>query len=108
MGKGGTDIEGEAARAAAVDEMLLRLRWDDRDKGARIRLSMIVSRIWDGLEGIESGKPIPSALWLTDDRGQDARLSEVAPSRFSPPERGERCDSQSGSSEGVGDDWKVI
>jgi len=33
--------------------MLLRLRWDDSDATARARLSEIVGRIWDGLEGVD-------------------------------------------------------
>ncbi|CAK0817473.1 unnamed protein product [Prorocentrum cordatum] len=46
--------------------MLLRLRWDDADAGARARLSEIVGRIWDGLQGVDLAEaaPIPSALWL--------------------------------------------
>jgi len=63
-------------RAAAVNEMLLRLRWDDRDELARAKLTRIVACIWDGLEG----RPVPfeppsSALWLDD--GKDADIPEA-------------------------------
>jgi len=63
----GRDTSGPEARAEAVEEMLFRLRWDDSDAGARARLSEIVGRIWDGLEGVDltGAKPIPSALWLS-------------------------------------------
>jgi len=59
---------GDAACAEAVEEMLLRLRWDDTDDRARAKLSQIVARIWNGLEGVDlTGKPpLPSALWLHD------------------------------------------
>jgi len=60
------ETSGEAARKEAVEEMLLRLRWDDSNERARAKLSQIVARIWDGLEGLDlSGRPpLPSALWL--------------------------------------------
>mmetsp|Transcript_145095 Transcript_145095/g.404247 ORF Transcript_145095/g.404247 Transcript_145095/m.404247 type:complete len:1306 (-) Transcript_145095:182-4099(-) len=60
------DTAGDEARREAVAEMLLRLRWDDNDDRARAKLSHIVARIWDGLEGVDlSGRPpLSSALWL--------------------------------------------
>eukprot|EP00746_Dinoflagellata_sp_MGD_P163177 gnl/MRDRNA2_/MRDRNA2_91080_c0_seq1.p1 gnl/MRDRNA2_/MRDRNA2_91080_c0~~gnl/MRDRNA2_/MRDRNA2_91080_c0_seq1.p1 ORF type:complete len:1351 (-),score=292.33 gnl/MRDRNA2_/MRDRNA2_91080_c0_seq1:286-4338(-) len=63
------DTSGDEARAEAVEEMLLRLRWDDSNDGARAKLSSIVGRIWDGLEGVDlTGKePLSSALWLNDE-----------------------------------------
>merc|ERR1711904_732936 len=65
----GRDTSGDEARAEAVEEMLLRLRWDDRDESARIKLKSIVARIWDALEGVDlTGKaPLSSALWIDDD-----------------------------------------
>merc|ERR1719401_143290 len=42
------DTSGDEVRSEAVAEMLLRLRWDDSDAGARARLSQLVARIWDG------------------------------------------------------------
>jgi len=70
LGRLGKETSGEAARDEAVAEMLLRLRWDDSDSVARAKLSVIVARIWDGLEGVDlSGEaPISSALWLDDGR----------------------------------------
>jgi len=67
------ETSGEEARREAVAEMLLRLRWDDRDQTARKKLSAIVGRIWDDLEGVDltSKPPISSALWLDDTDGQD-------------------------------------
>merc|ERR1719215_461323 len=51
----------------AVAEMLLRLRWDDSDDGARVRLSRILAQIWDRLDGQDTGSAaIPSALWLDE------------------------------------------
>jgi hypothetical protein len=64
---------GDQARQEAVEEMLLRLRWDDSDETARKKLSKIVARIWDDLEGIDvSGyAPLSSALWLDDDMSNE-------------------------------------
>jgi len=53
-------------REEAVQEMLLRLRWDDHDVKARAKLSFIIENIWDGLSGVET-KPVSSALWLSDE-----------------------------------------
>jgi len=52
-----------------VEEMLLRLRWDDSDDMARRKLTKIIARIWDDLEGVDlTGQPpLSSALWLDDD-----------------------------------------
>lgn len=63
------DTSGDEARTEAVEEMLLRLRWDDDDTSARTKLSSIVGRIWDGLEGVDltDKKPLSSALWLDDE-----------------------------------------
>jgi hypothetical protein len=63
------DTSGDQARQEATEEMLLRLRWDDSDEKARKKLSKIVARIWDDLEGVDvSGyAPVSSALWLEDD-----------------------------------------
>merc|ERR1712232_392043 len=63
------ETAGEEARKEAVAEMLLRLRWDDTDSRARSKLSKIVARIWDALEGLDVAvmPPISSALWLEDD-----------------------------------------
>jgi len=63
------DTSGDTAREEAVGEMLLRLRWDDSNVMARAKLSQIVGRIWDGLEGIdlEGRPPLSSALWLDVD-----------------------------------------
>ena len=58
---------GPKAREEAVQEMLLRLRWDRRDNRARLKLSKIVAQIWDGLEGISPLKPLTSALWIADE-----------------------------------------
>jgi len=67
------ETSGDAARTAAVAEMLLRLRWDDKDDKARVKLSKMVATIWDGLEGVDQSatEPISSALWLdeVEDRG---------------------------------------
>jgi len=62
------ETSGDAARTAAVAEMLLRLRWDDKDDKARVKLSKMVATIWDGLEGVDqsAAEPISSALWLDD------------------------------------------
>lgn len=58
---------GERRKEAAIQELLLRLPWDDSDKQARDKLSKILACIWDSLEGtIHKGKPLPSALWLDD------------------------------------------
>lgn len=59
---------GSHAREAAVEELLLRLPWDDSDQQARAKLSKILACIWSGLEGLDrSGEPLSSALWLGDD-----------------------------------------
>ena len=61
------DARQADVRAAAVREMLLRLRWDDRDAVARAKLSHIVGAIWDDLAGVPAmGGPLSSALWLPD------------------------------------------
>merc|ERR1719399_342379 len=44
---------GDEAHEEAVEEMLLRLRWDDSDSRARAKLKQIVGRIWDDLEGVD-------------------------------------------------------
>jgi len=54
------------SRDKAVQEMLLRLRWDDRNVRARAKLALIVGNIWDGLSGMQT-KPVSSALWLSDE-----------------------------------------
>jgi len=55
----------DCLRELAVEEMLLRLRWDDSDARARANLSKMVAQIWAGLEGYElEGGSVPSALWL--------------------------------------------
>merc|ERR1712187_177708 len=59
-------------REEAVNEMLLRLRWNDDCIQSRNKLSQIVGRIWDGLEGVKSSDgPVSSALWLIDDEEED-------------------------------------
>merc|ERR1712232_39917 len=62
------DTSGDEVRAEAVAEMLPRLRWDDSDTRARAKLSHIVARIWDGLEGkdLTGMPPLSSALWHED------------------------------------------
>jgi len=54
------------SRDKAVQEMLLRLRWDDRNVRARAKLELIIANIWDGLSGMQT-KPVSSALWLSDE-----------------------------------------
>lgn len=78
------DTSGEEARREAVAEMLLRLRWDDKDHKARRKLAAIVGRIWDALEGVDLTEkpPLSSALWL-DDAGDDD-LALAAPSEQPP------------------------
>lgn len=86
----GRSTAGPEARAKAVEEMLLRLRWDDRDPRARVKLSRIVALIWDDLEGAGPGMPLSSALWLHDDAPEGdarARAGEAASAAFEPPER---------------------
>jgi len=59
---------GEHRKEAAIQELLLRLRWDDSDQQARDKLSTILACIWDSLEGAKhTSKPVSSALWLDDD-----------------------------------------
>jgi len=72
----GRDTSNEETHQEAVAEMLLRLRWDDRNSAARAKLSLLVERIWNGLEGVDlSGiAPLSSALWL-DDAGEIATAS---------------------------------
>merc|ERR1712050_454800 len=69
------ETSGDDARNDAVAEMLLRLRWDDSDDRARAKLSQIVARIWDGLEGVDLAdkSPLSSALWL-DDAASDSMV----------------------------------
>jgi len=64
----GKATDGKEGRAAAVEEMLLRLRWDDNDNVARRKLTKMVERIWDDLEGVDvsDAAPLSSALWLDD------------------------------------------
>jgi len=55
-------------RRKAVAEMLLRLRWDDSDDGARARLIRILEQIWDRLEGREAAPAaLASAIWVGPD-----------------------------------------
>jgi len=63
------ETSGDEARRQAVAEMLLRLRWDDSNDAARAKLSLLVERIWDGLESVDltGKKPLSSALWLDGD-----------------------------------------
>merc|ERR1711904_23210 len=63
------DTSTAEACAEAIEEMLLRLRWDDSNDSARAKLSSIIGRIWDGLIGVDlTGKiPLSSALWLDDE-----------------------------------------
>jgi uncharacterized protein YegL len=67
------ETSGDKARQEAVAEMLLRLRWDDSDETARKKLSKIIARIWDDLEGVDLSckAPLSSALWLNDDDEAD-------------------------------------
>merc|ERR1712224_999233 len=59
---------GKKTRDAAIQEMLLRLRWDDSDDRARAKLSRIVGTIWDDLEKVDvNANPPSSALWLKDE-----------------------------------------
>jgi len=82
---------GDQARQEAVEEMLLRLRWDDSDEKARKKLSKIVARIWDDLEGVDmSGcAPLSSALWLDDENndedGVEERTTSKEPIAMAPP-----------------------
>lgn len=62
----------EGLREEAIDEMLLRLCWDDRDKRARRTLKKIIGQIWDGLENLPTGEPIPSALWVDGGSASEA------------------------------------
>lgn len=64
----GLRTAGVAACDAGVGELLLRLRWDDRDSRARVKLSRIIARLWRSLEGAEEGADgsLSSALWLED------------------------------------------
>jgi hypothetical protein len=63
------DTSTTEARVEAIEEMLLRLRWDDSNDSARAKLSSIIGRIWDGLEGVDLTEktPLSSALWLDDE-----------------------------------------
>jgi len=62
---------GRSVRKEAIDEMLLRLRWDDSNNQHRVKLSQIIKCIWDGLQGVKSKETISSALWLNDDDDED-------------------------------------
>jgi len=114
--EGGT--AGSEVRASAVEELLLRLRWDDRDQQARSKLSKILARIWDGLEGVASqGKPLSSALWIDDDdahaadegKDQPAALGDSTSSQFTPPARGVHNSLGTENANDNGDDdWKVV
>jgi len=85
--KRGRKTDTPEVRAAAVSEMLLRLRWDDSDDLARTKLTRIVACIWDGLEGRPApADPPSSALWLDDGHGVDLpEVTEVEDGR------GPRC-----------------
>lgn len=81
-----SSMKSTRLRALAVDEMLLRVRWDDSDKQARANLSKMLAQIWDGLEGLKPGKPIPSALWLGDvkdsnDEERDGKCNGIGDAR---------------------------
>lgn len=92
---------GDDARSNAVEEMLLRLRWDDRDTRARTSLSRIVARIWDGLEGIVTqGDPIPSALWICDESSDEKQKQKVIKSNTG--------DKSNGETTADSDDWDVV
>jgi len=45
----GRGTAGEEAKGEAVAEMLLRLRWDESQVGSRVKLSLLVARIWGEL-----------------------------------------------------------
>jgi hypothetical protein len=70
---------GDEAHEEAVEEMLLRLRWDDSDSRARAKLKQIVGRIWDDLEGVDltARPPLSSALWLDDDCDAVPKLPDL-------------------------------
>lgn len=76
--RNGRRTGGARMRSAAVGELSLRLRWDDRDAAARVKLSKIVSRIWDSLEGcpVDEAPPLPSALWIDDSDSVDETVHE--------------------------------
>lgn len=91
---------GAEARSRAVEEMLLRLRWDDRDNKARCKLSKIVACIWDDLEGVPlHGQVLTSALWIDDGACSKNR-------KFEPPIRTSQSDDNESSLDS--EDWKVV
>lgn len=75
------ETAGTVARDEAIEEMLLRLRWEDGNGAARAKLSLLVGRIWDGLEGLDlsAAAPLSSALWLDgEDRVASGACTEAA------------------------------
>lgn len=75
------ETSGLKARSQAVKEMLLRLCWDDGDDRAREKLSLIVARIWDSLEGMDlsDAAPLSSALWDHDEPGSASQAASASP-----------------------------
>eukprot|EP00957_Ditylum_brightwellii_P042697 3233082-Ditylum_brightwellii.AAC.1 len=96
--------------------MLLRLRWDSRDKAAGTKLSKIVGVIWDGLENRPAGLPISSALWLHDISSDDDEIdydSDNSRETFKEMEGKEifvteKCNSRIYEKGGDADEWSVI
>jgi len=112
----GKETRGPLARKNAVEEMLLRLRWDSRDKAAGTKLSKIVGVIWDGLENRPAGLPISSALWLHDISSDDDEIDyDSDNSRETSKEMEgkeifvtEKCNSRIYEKGGDADEWSVI
>merc|ERR1711862_340141 len=68
---------GARACDAAVQELFLRLPWDDEDECARRKLTKILTNIWKGLENpSEVGDALSSALWLEDEDKPTANHAE--------------------------------
>jgi len=60
-------VGSSRVRKMAVDELLLRLRWDDTNDTQRRKLTKIIRRIWDSLSYTSgTDEPISSAVWLDD------------------------------------------
>eukprot|EP01106_Pelomyxa_sp_JSP_P017310 TRINITY_DN6954_c0_g1_i1.p1 TRINITY_DN6954_c0_g1~~TRINITY_DN6954_c0_g1_i1.p1 ORF type:complete len:150 (-),score=38.22 TRINITY_DN6954_c0_g1_i1:192-584(-) len=52
------------ARDLAVEEILLRLKWDERVPGARTRLERIIGLLWDTLTKTPTSETcVPSSLY---------------------------------------------
>jgi len=101
MSKQGSN-SGAEARVRAVEEMLLRIRWDDRDGKARCKLSKIVACIWDDLEGVPlDGQVLTSALWI-----EDGACSKSG--KLEPPARTTTLEESDNAGSGDSQDWKIV